>query len=90
VRSRSARSRGRAEVERLIQVVEAARREKDISQRALARALGLHEMTVMRFVNGERTLDVLEFIDVCRELGKDPCEMLRLVLEVRNSGSEAS
>jgi len=67
VRSRNARSRGRVEADK-IRIVEAARLEKDISQSALARAVGLHDMTVMRVANGERTLDALEFIVICREL----------------------
>ena len=63
--------------------------EAGVSQRELSRHLGLHEMTMMRFANGERMLDVLELIDVARALGVSPAQLLRNALETPAS-TEAS
>jgi transcriptional regulator with XRE-family HTH domain len=76
LRTKSARTENRPEKEKIIGAVEAAREEAGLSQRELSRRLGLHEMTIMRFANGERMLDILEFVDIARALGRKPGEFL--------------
>jgi transcriptional regulator with XRE-family HTH domain len=81
LRTKSARTENRPEKERIIRAVEAAREEAGLSQRELSRRLGLHEMTIMRFANGERMLDILEFVDIARALGRKPGEFLDSIVD---------
>ncbi|HWA83096.1 MAG TPA: helix-turn-helix transcriptional regulator [Fimbriimonadaceae bacterium] len=67
----------------MIRYIEAARLEAGLSQRELSRRLGMHEMTMMRFANGERMLDIIEFVDVARQLGKEPGEFLTAILKAK-------
>ena len=48
-----------------------ARKEAGLSQDALASRLGRHQQFVSRYEIGERRLDIVEFIDICRALGLD-------------------
>ena len=80
MRSKSNRLQNRPEREAIIRQVEAARIELSLSQRELSRRLGVHEMTIMRLANGERMLDLIEFVDVARELGKEPGAFLTAIL----------
>lgn len=59
------------------QLVE-ARKSLGLSQEGLASRLGRHQQFVSRFEIGERRLDVVEFIDIARELGVD-LEILKAV-----------
>lgn len=80
MKSRSNRYHGRPEQDRLIQAIQSARSKAGLSQRELSRRLGLHEMTIMRFENGERMLDVLELIDIAHTLDLSPHDLLRSAL----------
>lgn len=52
-----------------------ARRRSCLSQRALARALGKANSHVTRIERGQRRIDLLEFHDMARALGRDPVEL---------------
>ncbi|MCB4863221.1 helix-turn-helix domain-containing protein [Sphingobium sp. PNB] len=52
----------------LIDKLVAARKERGLSQEALARALGRHQQFVSRYETGERRLDAVEFVDIARIL----------------------
>ena len=54
----------------------AARKSADITQAELARKLGKPQSFVSKFENGERRLDVIEFLDVCTALGADAQNLL--------------
>lgn len=47
-----------------------------ITQSALAERLKRPQSFVSKFEIGERHLDVIEFIDICKALGVDPREIL--------------
>ncbi len=53
----------------LIDKLVAARKGKGLSQEALAKQLGRHQQFVSRYETGERRLDVVEFVDIARQLG---------------------
>jgi transcriptional regulator with XRE-family HTH domain len=65
----------------------AARKEAQLTQKSLAKSLQKPQSFVAKYENGERRLDVVEFLTVTRIIGVDPCAILR---EVEQQISEAS
>ncbi|MFH7028783.1 MAG: helix-turn-helix domain-containing protein [Heteroscytonema crispum UTEX LB 1556] len=57
----------------------AARKEAKLTQTTLAKSLNKPQSFVAKYENGERRLDVIEFLFVSRVIGVDPCEILRKV-----------
>ena len=53
-----------------------ARIEAGLTQKELAARLGRPQSFVSKTENAERRLDVIEFMDVCRELAVDPHQVL--------------
>lgn len=47
----------------------AARNAAGLTQAALAEKLGRHQSFVAKYESGERRLEVIELLQVCRELG---------------------
>jgi len=54
-----------------------ARESAGVSQRELALRLNLPQSYVSKIERGERQLQVLEFIEVCRKIGIEPHTFLR-------------
>ena len=52
-----------------------ARRASGLTQVALAAKLGRPQSFVSKFEQGERRLDVIEFLDVARALKVDPADI---------------
>ncbi|MEH2056243.1 MAG: helix-turn-helix transcriptional regulator [Nostoc sp.] len=65
----------------------AARKEAKLTQQTLAKSLKKPQSFVAKYENGERRLDVIEFLLVTRVIGVDPCDLLR---KVEQGISEAS
>ena len=65
----------------------AARKEAQLTQESLAKSLQKPQSFVAKYENGERRLDVVEFLLVTRVIGVDPCIILR---KVEQQISEAS
>ncbi len=59
----------------------AARKEAQLTQQSLAKSLQKPQSFVAKYENGERRLDVVEFLMVTRVIGVDPCAILRNVDE---------
>lgn len=65
----------------------AARKEAKLTQETLAKSLKKPQSFVAKYENGERRLDVIEFLLVTRLIGVDPYDILR---KVEQGISEAS
>jgi transcriptional regulator with XRE-family HTH domain len=61
----------------LLSLIVAARKRAQISQFAVAKSLGKPQSFMAKVENGERRLDVVEFLRLCRLLRADPYAMLR-------------
>lgn len=61
----------------LLTIITAARTELGFSQRELARLLHKPQSYVSKYERGERRLDVIEFLELCKVLKLDPGEVLR-------------
>lgn len=49
-----------------------ARKASKVTQAELAERLGLHQSYVSKFESGDRRIDVVEFLQICRALNTDP------------------
>lgn len=65
----------------------AARKEAQLTQESLAKSLQKPQSFVAKYENGERRLDVVEFLIVTHIIGVDPCTILR---RIEQQISEAS
>ena len=54
----------------------AARKQAQLTQESLAKSLQKPQSFVAKYENGERRLDVVEFLIVTRVIGVDPCALL--------------
>ncbi len=65
-----------ARYRQLIEKLAASRRKAGISQTDLARKLGKRQQFVSKYESGERRLDAIEVIDICRALTLDSVRLL--------------
>ena len=63
----------------LLDLLVKLRSETGLTQSQVANRLNRPQSFVSKFERGERRLDVIEFLEVCRLLGGDPYELLRNV-----------
>jgi len=61
------------------------RRSKGVTQVALARLLGVPQSYVSKYELGERRIDIVETLDICRALGTDPVAFVRKVIKTIES-----
>lgn len=54
-----------------------ARREAGVTQMELSRILGKPQSFVSKYESGERRLDVVEFISICKALGVAPAKLIK-------------
>ncbi|HBO46439.1 MAG TPA: XRE family transcriptional regulator [Planctomycetaceae bacterium] len=62
---------------RVLEALLAARKERRVSQVMIAEALGKPQSYVSKTESGERRLDIVEFIAICRAVGVSPVKVLR-------------
>ena len=61
------------------------RRRAGLTQRQLAAALGREQNLVARIEQGQRRLDLVEWVQICRACGADPdAEIAELVRKIAN------
>ena len=65
--------------ETLIRCLIEARKAADMTQQALADRLGKPQSFVAKYENGERRLDVVEFLKIVEVLDADPHEIIERV-----------
>lgn len=82
-----------AEYQQLLDVLKQARKDRRITQLALAEALGRPQSFVHKYENGDRRLDVVEFVRIAQLLGLDPaaeiasiCGRVKVLPESRKYG----
>lgn len=61
-----------------------ARKSAGLTQTALARKLSRAQSYVSKYERGERRLDVIEFLEIARAIGANPCEILGELAEPTN------
>lgn len=61
---------------RLIELLVQARQDAGLTQQQVADELGKPQSFVAKYENGERRLDVIELIDICRVIGASPVEIV--------------
>lgn len=66
----------------VISTLRNARLEKGLTQATLAKMLGKPQSFIAKVENGERRLDVVEFIHFAKLLAVDPAEVIKNVMEM--------
>lgn len=79
-----------ADYARLIDLLVAVRKSADVRQQALAKKLDRPQSFVAKYENGERRLDIIEFIAIARALGADPVTLFKDYVGGRGSPKAAS
>ncbi|MNC42817.1 Helix-turn-helix domain protein [compost metagenome] len=64
------------EYQRVITALKNARKAQGITQAQLAEALGKPQSFIAKVENGERRLDVVEFVHLARLVNVDTCKIL--------------
>ena len=62
---------------KLEQALQNARLKKQFTQAEVAATLGKPQSFVSKYESGERRLDVVEFVGVCKALGIRPADVLK-------------
>ncbi|MFT4167177.1 MAG: helix-turn-helix transcriptional regulator [Microlunatus sp.] len=62
----------------MIELLIAARKDAGITQVELGKRIGKRQTFVSKFEQGERGLDIAEFIMVSRAIGTDPHQIIRI------------
>ena len=65
-----------------------ARRAAGLTQQDMAGRLDRLQSFVSKYERGERRLDVVEFVTICRLLGVDPCLIVREIEKVSEAQSK--
>jgi transcriptional regulator with XRE-family HTH domain len=62
---------------RFIALLTAVRRRAGMTQHALAAKLHRAQSFVAKYENGERRIDIVEFVEIARTMGAEPLELFR-------------
>jgi len=68
----------------------ANREARHVTMRTVAGQLGVSHSWVAKTENGERRLDMNEFVDLCFALGLDPHQGLNLIITSKSAYANAS
>lgn len=67
------------EYQLVIRMLKTARLNRGFTQARLAEALGRPQSFIAKIENGERRLDVVEFIHIAHLLSLDPVELMKMI-----------
>lgn len=67
----------------------AARHAAGLTQTEVAEKLGRPQSFVSKYEQGERRLDVAEFVDVCRAIGNDPVPIVEAIRDQHDTKNHA-
>ena len=67
----------------LLDRITKARKEAGITQAELAEKLGRPQSFVSKIESGERRIDVIEFLQVAKHVGFDPCALMRGLIQTK-------
>jgi transcriptional regulator with XRE-family HTH domain len=59
-----------------------ARKDAGLTQHELAKRLRRPQSFVAKYEGGERRIDVVEFVTICRAIGANPAKLLKALLKV--------
>lgn len=65
---------------RLVELLKQARDELDITQAVLGARVGKSQSFISMVERHQRRIDVVEFVALCRALGKDPISVFSLLI----------
>lgn len=63
----------------LRQTMITARKKANLTQTMVAQAINKPQSFVAKYENGERRLDIIEFVQIAHVIGIDPCEIIRKI-----------
>lgn len=69
--------------QRLLELLVGARKASGLTQEVLAKKLGRPQSFVSKIENGERRMDVVEFLFICEIIGADPNGLMGQVQALR-------
>lgn len=75
--------------QQLTMALVAARHAAGLTQAELAEALGRPQSFVSKYEQGERRLDVVEFVLVCQAIGTDPVPILAAIRDLHGTKAHA-
>lgn len=75
---------------RLIAILTRARKDAGLTQAQVADKLGKPQSFVAKYENGERRLDVVEFVAIARTMGADPLRLFKALLKPNNQPTAKS
>jgi transcriptional regulator with XRE-family HTH domain len=61
----------------LLRMLIAAREDAGLTQQKLANVLRRHQSFISKYEGGERRLDVIEFVQICRAIGVPPDRLIK-------------
>ena len=65
----------------LCELMVKARKSAGLTQRELAKRLHKPQSFAAKYEGGERRVDVLEFIEICKAIEADPNKLLRILVQ---------
>lgn len=68
--------------QRLAELIAQYRREAGLKQADVARELGRHQPFITSIENGQRRIDVVEFLQLARIIGFDPHDVLHMLAAI--------
>jgi transcriptional regulator with XRE-family HTH domain len=67
------------------QILKQCRQESGLTQTDLASRLDVHQSYVSKIENGERKVDIVEFVSIVQGMGVDPIAVLNHYMNAKSS-----